>query len=74
MPDYLQRVLGFFRNRRVAWVQAPSVYGNHEHWPARGSSEQEFVLQGPLQMGFFGFCRTPFIIGSHYTYDMNAVR
>ena len=74
VPDYLQRVLGFFRNRRVAWVQAPSVYGNHEHWPARGSSEQEFVLQGPLQMGFFGFCRTPFIIGSHCTYDMDAVR
>lgn len=74
VPDYLERVLGFFRNRRVAWVQAPSVYGNHEHWPARGSSEQEFVLQGPLQMGFFGFCRTPFIIGSHCTYDMEAVR
>ena len=46
VPDYLDRVLGFFRNKRVAWVQAPSVYGNHEHWTARGSSEQEFVLQG----------------------------
>lgn len=74
IPAYLDRVLGFFRNRRVAWVQAPSIYGNHEHWTARGSSEQEFVLQGPLQMGFFGFCRTPFIIGSHCTYDMEAIR
>ena len=74
VPDYLDRVLGFFRNERVAWVQAPSVYGNHEHWTARGSSEQEFVLQGPLQMGFFGLCRTPFIIGSHCTYDMAAIR
>jgi cellulose synthase (UDP-forming) len=74
VPAYLDRVLGFFRNRRVAWVQAPSIYGNHEHWTARGSSEQEFVLQGPLQMGFFGFCRTPFIIGSHCTYDMEAIR
>lgn len=74
VPEYLDRVLGYFRNRRVAWVQAPSVYGNHEYWTARGSSEQEFVLQGPLQMGFFGFCRTPFIIGSHCTYDMQAVR
>jgi cellulose synthase (UDP-forming) len=74
IPDYLDRVLGFFRNKRVAWVQAPSVYGNHKHWTARGSSEQEFVLQGPLQMGFFGFCRTPFIIGSHSTYDTAAMR
>ena len=74
VPDYLSRVLGYFRNRRVAWVQAPSVYGNHEHWTARGATEQELVLQGPLQTGFFGFCRTPFIIGSHCTYDMKAIR
>lgn len=72
--SYLHRVLGYFTDAKVAWVQAPSVYGNHEFWTARGSAEQEFVLQGPLQMGFFGFCRTPFIIGSHSTYDMSAVR
>ena len=73
VPSYLDRVLGFFLDAKVAWVQAPSVYGNHEHWTARGSSEQEVVLQGPLQMGFFGFCRTPFIIGSHCTYDVKAI-
>jgi cellulose synthase (UDP-forming) len=74
VPTYLERVLGFFLDPKVAWVQAPSVYGNHEHWTARGSSEQEVVLQGPLQMGFFGFCRTPFIIGSHCTYDLKAIQ
>jgi cellulose synthase (UDP-forming) len=74
IPGYLDEVLGYFRNPRVAWVQAPSVIGNYEHWTARGTSEQEFVLQGPLQMGFFGFSRTPFIIGSHCTYDMAAVQ
>jgi cellulose synthase/poly-beta-1,6-N-acetylglucosamine synthase-like glycosyltransferase len=74
VPSYLERVLGFFVDPKVAWVQAPSVYGNHEYWTARGSSEQEVVLQGPLQMGFFGFCRTPFIIGSHCTYDTKAIQ
>ena len=74
VPSYLDRVLGYFADSDVAWVQAPSVYGNHQYWTARGSSEQEVVLQGPLQMGFFGFCRTPFIIGSHCTYDMTAIR
>jgi cellulose synthase (UDP-forming) len=72
--SYLDKVLGFFLDPNVKWVQAPSVYGNTEDWTARGSAEQELVLQGPLQMGFFGFCRTPFIIGSHCTYDMNAIR
>ena len=73
IPGYLDRVLGYFIDPLVAWVQAPSVYGNHELWTARGSSEQELVLQGPLQMGFFGFSRTPFIIGSHCTYSVKAI-
>ena len=73
LPNYLDSTLGYFEDPKVAWVQAPSVYGNHEYWTARGSSEQEVVLQGPLQMGFFGFSRTPFIIGSHCTYDTQAI-
>lgn len=72
--EYLHKTLGYFLDKDVAWVQAPSVYGNMEHWTARGAAEQEFVLQGPLQSGFFGFCSTPFIIGSHCTYDMQSIQ
>jgi cellulose synthase (UDP-forming) len=72
-PDYLHSVLGYFRDHDVGWVQAPSVYANWEHWTARGASEQELVLQGPLQMGFYGFSNTPFIIGSHSTYRTSAM-
>lgn len=74
LPAYLHKVLGYFLDAKVKWVQAPSVYGNVDKWTARGSAEQEFVLQGPLQMGFYGFCQTPFIIGSHCTYDMRAIQ
>lgn len=73
-PSYLDRVLGYFRDPRIAWVQAPSLYGNLENWVARGSAEQELVLQGPLQQGFFGNSETPFIIGSHCTYRTRAVQ
>jgi cellulose synthase (UDP-forming) len=72
--DYLDRVLGYFRDPAVAWVQAPSVCGNLESWVARGLAEQDLVFQGPLQMGFYGHSRTPFIIGSHTTYRTSAVR
>jgi cellulose synthase (UDP-forming) len=72
-PDYLDSVLGYFADQKVKWVQAPSVYGNFSHWTARGAAEQELGLQGPLQMGFYGFSRTPFIIGSHCTYDTAAI-
>ena len=72
--DYLDRVLGYFRDRAVAWVQAPSVCGNLENWTARGLAEQDLIFQGPLQMGFYGATGTPFIIGSHTSYRTAAVR
>jgi cellulose synthase (UDP-forming) len=73
LRGYLDQVLGYFQDPDVAWVQAPSVYGNLSNWIARGSAEQELVLQGPLQQGFYGVNETPFIIGSHTTYRTAAV-
>ena len=73
-PAYLDRVLGYFRDPSVAWVQAPSLYHNLDNWVARGAAEQELVLQGPLQQGFFGNSETPFIIGSHCTYRTRAIQ
>jgi cellulose synthase (UDP-forming) len=72
--DYLDRVLGYFREREIAWVQAPSVCGNLESWAARGLAEQDMIFQGPLQMGFYGHTGTPFIIGSHTSYRTAAIR
>ena len=74
IPEYLDRTLGYFDDPAVAWVQAPSVSGNLDSWTSRGLAEQDLVLQGPLQMGFYGHSRTPFIIGSHTTYRTEAVR
>jgi cellulose synthase (UDP-forming) len=71
---YLDRVLGYFQDPKIAWVQAPSVCGNLENWAARGLAEQELVFQGPLQMGFYGATQTPFIIGSHTAYRTAAIR
>ncbi len=73
-PEYLERTLGYFDDPEVAWVQAPSVCGNLDSWTARGLAEQDLVLQGPLQMGFYGHSRTPFIIGSHTSYRTSAIR
>ncbi len=71
---YLHQVLGHFDAPDVAWVQAPSLYGNMRHWTARGLAEQDLVFHGPLQMGFYGATGTPFIIGSHTSYRTSAIR
>jgi cellulose synthase (UDP-forming) len=73
-PDYLDRTLGYFRDAKVGWVQAPSVYRNGDVWVTRGLMEQDLVFHGPLQMGFYGATQTPFIIGSHTTYRTAAIR
>jgi cellulose synthase (UDP-forming) len=73
-PEYLDRTLGHFADPEVAWVQAPSVSHNLDSWTARGLAEQDVILQGPLQMGFYGYSRTPFIIGSHTTYRTASIR
>jgi cellulose synthase (UDP-forming) len=72
--EYLERTLGYFDDPQVAWVQAPSVYADLDHWTARGLAEQDLLFHGPLQMGFYGHSHTPFIIGSHTSYRMTAVR
>jgi cellulose synthase (UDP-forming) len=72
--EYLERTLGYFDDPHVAWVQAPSVYADLDHWTARGLAEQDLLFHGPLQMGFYGHTHTPFIIGSHTSYRMAAVR
>ncbi len=74
VPEYLDRTLGHFADPDVGWVQAPSVCKNLDSWTARGLTEQDLVLQGPLQMGFYGHSGTPFIIGSHTTYRTSAIR
>jgi cellulose synthase (UDP-forming) len=73
-PDYLERVLGYFADPDVAYVALPSVYSNLNDWPARGSSEQSQIFQGPIQMGYFGWARSPMIIGSHAAYRMAHLR
>jgi cellulose synthase (UDP-forming) len=73
-PDYLDVVLGYFEDPKVAWVAAPSVYGNLDSWTARGAGEQDLLFQGPLQMGFYGSAQTPLILGSHTSYRTNAIR
>ena len=72
-PDYLHKTLGQFRDKKVGWVQAPSVYNNLQYWAARGSAEQDLGLHGPVQMGFYGNSDAPVIIGSHTTFRMSAI-
>ncbi len=73
-PEYLDEVLGYFSDPEVAYVALPSVYRNLHDWTTRGSSEQSQVFQGPIQMGYYGWAKSPMIIGSHAAYRMKHLK
>ncbi len=73
IPEFLHKVLGYFSNPKVAFVQAPQVLHNIEDsWIARGAAEQSYFFYGPVMMGLFGIgCCV--VNGSHSTFRVKEL-
>ncbi|MDR7481637.1 MAG: glycosyltransferase [Armatimonadota bacterium] len=73
VPEFLDRVLGYFIDPRVGYVQAPQVYRNEtESIVARGAAEQTYELYGPTMMGLHGL-EAPLLFGCHTTFRRAAL-
>jgi cellulose synthase (UDP-forming) len=54
-PEFLDRVLGYFEDDRVGFVQVAQAYYNQDRSiTARGAAEQTYAFYGPGQMGLHG--------------------
>jgi cellulose synthase (UDP-forming) len=72
--DYLDCVLGFFRDPHVGFVQPPQIYNNwNSNWIARGGAEQSYYFYGPIQMGLYGLDNCV-VNGSHSTFRVKALQ
>lgn len=72
-PEFLERVLGYFDDARVGFVQAAQAYHNqHESLVARGAAEQTYELYGPTMMGLHGI-GSPLLFGCHTTFRRTAL-
>jgi cellulose synthase (UDP-forming) len=66
--DFLQRVLGYFKDPDVAFVQAAQVFRNRDgNLVPRGAAEQSYFFYGPIQMGLYGVGACV-VNGSHSTF------
>jgi cellulose synthase (UDP-forming) len=70
-PEFLDKVLGYFENPNVAFVQGPQAFYNRSaNWIARGAAEQSYFFYGPIQMGLFGIGACV-VNGSHSTFRVS---
>ncbi|MFE4824776.1 glycosyltransferase family 2 protein [Streptomyces sp. NPDC056704] len=49
LPNYLERMLGYFRDPDVAFVASPQVYGNNDSWIARAAESQQYLFHAVTQ-------------------------
>jgi cellulose synthase (UDP-forming) len=72
-PDFLEKVLGNFRDPNVGFVQVVQGYYNqNESFVARGGAEQTYGFYGPTMMGMNGL-GTAVAIGANCTFRREAL-
>jgi cellulose synthase/poly-beta-1,6-N-acetylglucosamine synthase-like glycosyltransferase/glycosyltransferase involved in cell wall biosynthesis len=72
--NFLHKVLGFFTDPRVGYVQAPQAYYNQQaSFVARGGAEETYDYYSCVQMAAYG-AGYPIIVGCHNTHRTSALR
>ncbi len=73
-PDFLERVLGYFSDSSVGYVQSAQVYYNQKaSFIARGAAEETYDYYSTLQMTSHSF-GYPVVTGCHNTHRVAALR
>ncbi|OON76981.1 glycosyltransferase family 2 protein [Streptomyces tsukubensis] len=68
MPNYLERMLGFFRDPDVGFVIGPQVYGNYDTFVTKAAESQQFLFHALIQRAGNAY-GAPMFVGTS-----NAVR
>ena len=73
LPEFLDRVLGYFEDPGVGFVQVAQAYHNPgESFVARAAAEQTFAYYGPILQGMHG-TGTAVAIGANCTFRRAAL-
>jgi cellulose synthase (UDP-forming) len=78
--EFLSRVMPFFRDHRLAWVQVPQYYTNrHRSYMAGAAMDQQMIFFGPICEGQDGrnavlCCGTNFVMRRHALEQVGGFR
>ncbi len=72
-PDFLEKTMGVFLNRRVAFVQTPQSYYNRDvNRVAAGAHDQQELFYGPIMRGR-NSCQAVFACGTNLVFRRTAL-
>jgi cellulose synthase/poly-beta-1,6-N-acetylglucosamine synthase-like glycosyltransferase len=73
LPNFAERLLGYFRDPDVGFVVGPQVYGNYEGFVVRSAESQQFLFHSLLQRAG-NRSRSPMLVGTNNAIRLSALR
>ena len=72
LPTFAERVLGYFRDPRVAYVVAPQFYGNTARRLTRGADDQQYPFHSLIQRAG-NYYRGSMLVGTNFAMRLTAL-
>ncbi|MER7170537.1 glycosyltransferase family 2 protein [Streptomyces mesophilus] len=73
MPNFLERMLGYFRDPDIAFVVGPQVYGNYQPAVTKAAESQQFLFHALIQRAGNRY-RAPMFVGTNNAVRIAAVK
>ncbi|CAM5579923.1 glycosyltransferase family 2 protein [Streptomyces fumanus] len=73
LPNFLERMLGYFRDPDVAFVVGPQVYGNYHNPVTKAAESQQFLFHALIQRAGNRY-RAPMFVGTNNVVRVCAVK
>ncbi|MGW0910150.1 glycosyltransferase family 2 protein [Streptomyces sp. NPDC002784] len=73
LPNFLERMMGYFRDPDVAFVVGPQVYGNYHNPVTKAAESQQFLFHALIQRAGNRY-RAPMFVGTNNVVRISAVR
>ncbi|CAL9562215.1 glycosyltransferase family 2 protein [Streptomyces sp. enrichment culture] len=73
LPNFLERMMGYFRDPDVAFVVGPQVYGNYHNPVTKAAESQQFLFHALIQRAGNRY-RSPMFVGTNNVVRIAALK
>ncbi|MET8506385.1 cellulose synthase catalytic subunit [Streptomyces sp. NPDC004787] len=73
LPNFLERMLGYFRDPDIAFVVGPQVYGNYTSAVTKAAESQQFLFHALIQRAGNRY-RAPMFVGTNNVVRISALK